>query len=72
MVFTRISDESWYCPLLPLPSCGLRNDPVWVCTSACRSENLSEGLELAIPHTFENDVVRDIPRAHLQTMMVEP
>lgn len=48
----------------------LEDDPIWVYVIACH-ENLTEEVELAIPHTFEIDPVRDIPHKHLQTMTAE-
>jgi len=48
----------------------LRSDPIMVYVIACRVD-LNEEAELAIPHTFKIDLVRDISRTHLQTMTAE-
>jgi len=49
----------------------LRDDPILVYAIACRM-GLDKEAELAIPHTFRIDLIRDIPPTHLQTMTVEP
>ena len=49
----------------------LRGDPVRAYTFAC-CENLAEEAELVTPYTPKIDVVRDVSRAHPQTMTVEP
>jgi len=48
----------------------LRDDPIWVYAVACRID-LYEEAELAIRHTFEIDLIRGIPRTHLQMMTTD-
>ena len=48
----------------------LSNDPIWVYAIACRAD-LNGEAELAIRHTFNIDLIRDISHAHLQTMSTE-
>lgn len=48
----------------------IESDPVWVYAIACRAD-LGMEAELAIPHTFRIDPVRDVPRARLQMMTAE-
>jgi len=48
----------------------LNADPVLVYAIACRA-NLDKEARLAIPHTFETDIVQDIPRDKLRMMTVE-
>src|SRR5882762_7830629 len=43
----------------------LRSDPVWVYAIACHMD-LGEETELAISHTYQIDLVQDIPRPLLQ------
>ena len=50
--------------------CFLESDPVWVYAIACRMD-LDEEAELAIPHTYQIDVTRDVPRHILQAMTAE-
>jgi len=48
----------------------LRDDPICVYAIACHA-NLNEEAELATPHTYRLDLVRDIPGTHLQMMTAE-
>jgi len=48
----------------------LRDDPIWVYTLACRAD-LDAEAELAIPHTFNINLVQEIPRTHLRMMTGE-
>ena len=48
----------------------LKDDPIWVYTLACRA-NLNAEAELAIPLTFNTNLVQDIPNIHLRTMTGE-
>ena len=48
----------------------LKDDPIWVYTLACRA-NLDAEAELAIPLTFNINLVRDIPLTHLRMMTGE-
>jgi len=48
----------------------LRDDPIWVYTLACRA-GLNAETELAIPLTFNINLVRDIPLTHLRMMTGE-
>ena len=48
----------------------LEADPISVYAIACRA-NLDEEATLAIPHTFETDLVQDVPRDKLRMMTVE-
>jgi len=48
----------------------LRDDPIWVYALACRAD-LDAEAELAIPLTFNINLVRDIPRTHLRMMTGE-
>ena len=48
----------------------LEADPISVYAIACRA-NLDEEATLTIPHTFETDLVQDIPRDKLRMMTVE-
>jgi len=48
----------------------LRDDPIWVYAIACRA-NLNEEAELAIRHTFQIDLVQEIPHKHLQMLTAE-
>ena len=48
----------------------LKDDPIWVYALASRA-NLDAEAELAIPLTFNINLVRDIPRTHLRMMTGE-
>ena len=48
----------------------LRDDPILVYALACRA-NLDAEAEMAIPFTFNINLVQDIPRTHLQMMTAE-
>ena len=48
----------------------LKDDPILVYAVACRA-NLDKEARLAIPHTFEIDLVRDVPLEKLQIMTAE-
>jgi len=48
----------------------LKDDPIWVYAIACRA-NLDAEAELAIPLTFEINLVKDISHTHLRKMTAE-
>lgn len=48
----------------------LKDDPILVYAVARRAD-LEEVAELAIPHTFNINLIQDIPRTHLQMMTAE-
>ena len=48
----------------------LRSDPVWVYAIACRMD-LGEEMEVAIPRTYQIDLIKDIPPPLLQAMTAE-
>ena len=55
--------------ILTFPSF-LRSDPIWVYAIACRTA-LDEEAKLAIRHTYQINLIRDIPPALLQEMTTE-
>lgn len=56
-------------PILVSPSF-LKDDPVWVYAIACRA-NLNKEAKLAIPHTFETDLINGVSRNKLRMMTTE-
>jgi len=48
----------------------LTNDPIWVYAIACRMD-LDEVAKLAVPHTYQIDLTRDVPRPLLRAMTAE-